>query len=65
MTPPQIPMAAQRGYAPDEFAGVVAFLAACRLVSVHGEGNWSCIARALNTQQGKDTDSGRIGKQVR
>eukprot|EP00201_Polytomella_parva_P001821 CAMPEP_0175083868 /NCGR_PEP_ID=MMETSP0052_2-20121109/27662_1 /TAXON_ID=51329 ORGANISM="Polytomella parva, Strain SAG 63-3" /NCGR_SAMPLE_ID=MMETSP0052_2 /ASSEMBLY_ACC=CAM_ASM_000194 /LENGTH=177 /DNA_ID=CAMNT_0016355447 /DNA_START=104 /DNA_END=634 /DNA_ORIENTATION=+ len=36
-----------------------------RLVKKMGEGNWSPIARALNTSMGKDDSSGRIGKQCR
>lgn len=36
-----------------------------RLVTEHGEGNWSAIARCLNTMFNKSTDEGRIGKQCR
>ncbi|KXZ44233.1 hypothetical protein GPECTOR_70g463 [Gonium pectorale] len=35
------------------------------LVDEYGEGNWSVIARQLNTALGKPADSGRIGKQCR
>ena len=34
-----------------------------RLVQEMGVGHWSPIARALNTEMGKDEASGRIGKQ--
>ena len=37
----------------------------CRLVSEHGEGNWSNIARQLNTLFEKPVGEGRIGKQCR
>lgn len=36
-----------------------------RLVIEHGEGNWSAIARCLNTMFSKSVDEGRIGKQCR
>eukprot|EP00878_Enallax_costatus_P019180 GHUV01020226.1.p1 GENE.GHUV01020226.1~~GHUV01020226.1.p1 ORF type:complete len:135 (+),score=24.94 GHUV01020226.1:517-921(+) len=36
-----------------------------RLVMEHGEGNWSAIARCLNTMFSKSIDEGRIGKQCR
>ncbi|EFJ42872.1 transcription factor Myb7, partial [Volvox carteri f. nagariensis] len=36
-----------------------------RLVDEFGEGNWSVIARHLNSALGKPAESGRIGKQCR
>eukprot|EP01025_Chloroclados_australasicus_P041071 TRINITY_DN4326_c0_g3_i3.p1 TRINITY_DN4326_c0_g3~~TRINITY_DN4326_c0_g3_i3.p1 ORF type:complete len:495 (+),score=42.58 TRINITY_DN4326_c0_g3_i3:273-1757(+) len=35
------------------------------LVHIHGERNWSVIARELNSRMGKPKDAGRIGKQCR